>query len=261
MELKSDYCIRIDSLTINMINKNCFQIYISDNNEIPTQLLECIKTIKANCKDYKYQLFQSDELRDFINDNFDKDVIKAYDQLIPYAYKADLGRYCLLHKLGGWYFDISTTMTSKLPVVSNLTNIVFRDHAFPAGRPSWETCTSVIYSEAGSTLTEMAISMVVENVKNKYYGQYSLDPTGPGVFGRALAKLGPNKKTFHGMYIPLTPNHKIKNFACVLPSGKILAWGKKTHGTSSSNGLAHFGATGVNSYLDLYRSRKIYSEK
>lgn len=244
-----------------MINKNCFQIYISDNNLIPKQLLACIETIKANCNDYQYQLYQAKELRDFINDNFDKDVIEAYDKLIPYSYKADLGRFCLLYKLGGWYFDISTSMTSKLPKVTQLTNIVFRDHAFPAGRPAWETCTGGIYSEAGSELTEITISMIVANVKNKHYGQSPLDPTGPGVFGRALAKLGPNKKTLHGMYIPLTPEHKLKNFAFVVPSGKILAWGKKTHGTNLSEGLANLGATGVNSYADLYRARKIYSEK
>ncbi len=243
-----------------MINKNIFQIYISDSNEIPTQLTDCMESIKANSNGYKYQLYRGDELREFIKKNFDKDVIWAYDKLTPYSYKADLGRYCLLQKYGGWYFDISTSMTAKLPIVKNLSNIVFRDTPYPAGRSAWETSTSVIYSEAGNDLTKIAIDMVVENCKADFYGTFTLDPTGPGLFGRALAKIGPSKTTVNGMYLSLTPHHKLKNFACILPSGKILAWGKKTHGTNLSDGLGSFGAKGTNSYIELYKARKIYKQ-
>ena len=244
---------------INMINKNCFQIYISDNNEIPTQILECIQSIKGNCNGYKYQLFRADELREFIDKSFDKDVVQAYDKLAPYAYKADLGRYCLLQIYGGWYFDITTTMTSQLPNVKDVANIVFRDTAFPSGRPTWETSNCVIYSEAGSELTKVAIDMVVENCKMEFYGNSNLDPTGPGLLGRALAKIGPTKRTLNGMFLPLTPQHHFKNFANVLPDGKILAWGKKTFGTNLSDGLDSFGTKGTNSYRSLYNARKIYT--
>ena len=50
--------------------------------------------------------YDDKECRDFIKEHFHKNVLLAYDALIPGAFKADLFRYCELYINGGWWFDI-----------------------------------------------------------------------------------------------------------------------------------------------------------
>ena len=38
----------------------------------------------------------------FLADHYEPNVLEAYRKLIPYAYRADLARYCIVNKLGGW---------------------------------------------------------------------------------------------------------------------------------------------------------------
>ena len=44
--------------------------------------------------------------REFIKNNFDLDILNAYDILKPGAFKADLWRCCILYIYGGIYLDI-----------------------------------------------------------------------------------------------------------------------------------------------------------
>jgi mannosyltransferase OCH1-like enzyme len=55
--------------------------------------------------EYEYRILDDDESRLFIKNNFDIDILVAYDMLIPGSFKADLFRYCYLYINGGCYFD------------------------------------------------------------------------------------------------------------------------------------------------------------
>ena len=116
----------------------------------------------------------------------------------------------------------------------------------------------MIYCTQESKFIEHALNVVVDRVNTRYYGNSSLDPTGPGAFGYALATHETNETIITGWYHALTPNHMNKNNAFILPDGRIIAFGKATTGTSSGLGLSAFGATGTNSYEDMYRVRRIY---
>jgi mannosyltransferase OCH1-like enzyme len=67
---------------------------------------DCVNSIKTKNPDFIHHLFDDDDCRNFIKDNFPEDVLYAYDTLIPGAYKADLWCYCILYKKGGIYLDI-----------------------------------------------------------------------------------------------------------------------------------------------------------
>ena len=99
-------------------NKNFFQIVLSTNADQDLRLppmLENASQHSQDClPDFSYTRWNNDSLREFIAKSFSKDVINAYDSLVPLAYKADLGRYCLLYQCGGWYADISLKIISKL---------------------------------------------------------------------------------------------------------------------------------------------------
>ena len=51
--------------------------------------------------------------REFIKVNFNPLVLKAYDTLIPTAYKADLFRLCVLYINGGIYGDLTQEFLTR----------------------------------------------------------------------------------------------------------------------------------------------------
>jgi mannosyltransferase OCH1-like enzyme len=55
--------------------------------------------------EYEYRILDDAECRTFIKNNFNVDILVAYDMIIPGSFKADLFRYCYLYINGGCYFD------------------------------------------------------------------------------------------------------------------------------------------------------------
>ena len=105
------------------------QIYISNQNisSLPSKLKDISSNIKKFFPDAKHIIYNNEMLREFIIKNFSKEVVLAYDSLIPYAFKADLGRYCLLYELGGWYFDIAVKVIMRPKISKDIEWISFRD--------------------------------------------------------------------------------------------------------------------------------------
>jgi mannosyltransferase OCH1-like enzyme len=64
--------------------------------------------------EYQYILFDDSECRFFIKNNFDDDILKAYDLLVAGSFKADLFRYCYLYINGGCYFDCKQILRCPL---------------------------------------------------------------------------------------------------------------------------------------------------
>lgn len=89
------------------IPNNIFQTW--QDKKLPPLMYLAIQNIKKLNPRFKYYLFDDDECREFIKNNFYIDFLNAYDNLIPGAYKADLWRYCILYKKGGIYLDVKYT--------------------------------------------------------------------------------------------------------------------------------------------------------
>ncbi len=91
-------------------------IYLTGQSNAPLseQISANLDSFKRNYSDFEHVLYTDASLRTFISENFESAVLWAYDQLIPLAYKADLGRYCLLYKLGGVYSDLSISFTGEV---------------------------------------------------------------------------------------------------------------------------------------------------
>ena len=81
------------------------QIFLSDAEDqtLSPFLRHATGTVQTAFPKEEHTIYNKETLRQFIADNYDLDVLWAYDSLRPYSYKADLGRFCLLNKLGGWY--------------------------------------------------------------------------------------------------------------------------------------------------------------
>ena len=232
------------------------QIFLSDSEdqELSPFLKYATSTVQNAFSNDNHTIYNKDSLRQFIADNYDADVLWAYDSLRPYSYKADLGRFCLLNKLGGWYLDIAVRMVNPVDVGDRIEWLAFRDiQRF--SYTSWACATTVLYSKPNNIALATAIEMIVNNCREKYYGITPLCPTGPTLLGQALAANGGNPNFVYGDYLELTPTHEQKNRAFVLPDGTIMAWSKPSGGGD----LTGVGAKGVNNYNELWAQRQVYA--
>jgi mannosyltransferase OCH1-like enzyme len=232
------------------------QIFLSDTDqELSPFLRHAVSTVKSAFPNDNHTVYNKNSLREFIADNYDADVLGAYDALRPYSYKADLGRFCLLNKLGGWYFDIPVRVMNPVEVGDRIEWLAFRDiQRF--SYTSWACATTVLYSKPNNSALTTAIEMIVNNCQEKYYGITPLCPTGPTLLGAALAANGGNANFVYGDYLELTPTHEQKNRAFVLPDGTIMAWSKPSGGGD----LTGVGAKGVNNYNELWANRQVYAQ-
>ena len=230
------------------------QIFLSDNGaELSPFLGHATGTVRQAFPEANHQIYTKETLRAFIEANYSAEVLWAYDCLKPYSYKADLGRFCLLNKLGGWYMDIAVRVVNPVEIGDRIEFLAFRDiQRF--SYTTWACATTVLYSKPDNMALTTAIEMIVNNCHEQYYGITPLCPTGPTLLGAALAANGGNANFVYGDYLELTPTHEQKNRAFVLPDGTIMAWSKPSGGGD----LTGVGAKGVNNYNELWAARDVY---
>jgi mannosyltransferase OCH1-like enzyme len=155
-----------------VIPQNIFQTW--HTKMLPPLMFNAVKRIRKHNPRFNYKLFDDNECREFIKNNFKSDVLFAYDSLIPGAYKADLWRYCILFMHGGIYLDIKFSPLNGFKFI----NLCESEHlvldADGAG-----IYNALMVCKPGNQILYKAIRQIVENVKNKYYGSCCLCPTGP----------------------------------------------------------------------------------
>ena len=149
---------------------------------LPLLMRQNIQKIRRSNPRFEYFLFDDNDCREFIKNNFDSIILNAFDSLIPGAYKADLWRYCVLYINGGFYLDI------KYSGINNFRFIELSE------KEQWvlDIDGNNIYNAFIATLPKnelllKCINQIVENVKNKYYGGSCVDPTGPGLVSSLIS--------------------------------------------------------------------------
>jgi mannosyltransferase OCH1-like enzyme len=149
--------------------------------KLPSGMAESVEIIKILNPRFNHYLFDDNDCREFIQNNFDPSVLHAYNSLIPGAYKADLWRYCILYIKGGLYLDI------KLKCINGfkLIELTEKEH-FVKDRLSFGIYNALMVCKAGNPLLLKAINKIVENVKNRYYGNFFLEPTGPKLLSKII---------------------------------------------------------------------------
>lgn len=237
------------------------QIFISDDHAEPPEVLSrAIASVQQCFADYRYIRYNGESLRAFLEQHFDREVVAAYDKLLPYAYKADLGRYCLLYQQGGWYADISILMRQPVgPVGPDLDLVFFFDlgDGVVPSRTLFDVSNSLLYAKPRQAVFEQAIKTVVRHCHEEFYGVSIYCPTGPAVLGSAMASQPRSPRHLSGHLMPLTPNHPRRNLSFVLPDGQILAVFKK--GWMPPGEVLFGKREGTNNYADLWAQRRVYA--
>ena len=166
--------VYIQSNIQNEIPLNIFETW--HTKDLPPKMKEVVDKIKEENPQFTYHLHDIEDCRNFIRDNFKNDVLDAYDKLIPLSYKSDLWRYCVLYKYGGIYLDIKFKPINNFKFISIVDKEHFTKDFETSGRG---VCTCFIVSKPNNDKLLKAIEGIVENVKNIYYGNGTLEPTGP----------------------------------------------------------------------------------
>jgi mannosyltransferase OCH1-like enzyme len=180
---------------------------------LPPKMRECVDKLKRDNPEFTHNLYDDADCREFIRDNFEPEVLDAFDKMIPGAYKADLWRYCILYKKGGIYLDIKfqcqkgfkllelcdknylvleRPFAGKINIADEL-NMINSHHYFnniykKIDVNFWQDrrigiYNAVMVSEPQNPLLWKCIQKVVKNVNTKYYGYNPLYITGPGLLG------------------------------------------------------------------------------
>jgi hypothetical protein len=229
-------------------------IYLTGHqpSALPDKIAANLASFKKCYADFEHQLYTDDSLREFIQKNHPPEVLWAYDQLIPLAYKADLGRYCLLYRLGGIYADLSISFFQRvwLDEFPGKKLFFFRDGFSHA---PWIVSNSILMARPGQFIFKYLIDKIVEHVKTHFYGFNPLCPTGPNLMGRAAAQLLEMDEFATGEVVRINKNPSTSSYSYLIPSGEVLAVNVK-----SGNGLASLGASVSNNYNDYWNSRNIY---
>ena len=162
-----------------IIPTNIFQTWHS--KFLSPLMAKSIFIIKKLNPRFNYFLFDDNDCRKFIKTYFRHDVLDAYDKLIPGAYKADLWRYCVLFIKGGIYLDIKYTPLNGFKFI-NLTeseHLVYDINGI-------NIYNALMVCLPGNKLLINSINTIVENVKNKFYGNCYLEPTGPALLAKLI---------------------------------------------------------------------------
>lgn len=150
--------------------------------ELPMYLREIHAERVEQNPEFQHFLFDEGDSMRFLEKHFDERVQRAYKRLIPDSYKSDLWRYCVLFVCGGMYVDIKFRCVNgfRYLQMAGEEQLWVRDLEKP------NVLTGLMVSLPGNPVLKRAIDRVVWNVENEYYGEGTLDPTGPQLLGRCM---------------------------------------------------------------------------
>ena len=177
-----------------VIPLNIYQTW--HTKDLPPLMKNAVNKIIYNNPRFNYQLFDDDDCRNFIKDNFDINVLNAFDSLIPGAYKADLWRYCILYKNGGVYLDIKYAPVNGFKFI----NLMEKEH-WVLDMDKNGIYNALMVCKPNNEILLKAINKVVTNVKNKFYGSNCLHPTGPIMLAEFFTQSDKNNfDMYHDIY-------------------------------------------------------------
>ena len=119
----------------------------------------------------------------FIDRYCTKRMKKAYDALIPTAYKADLLRLFLVYKYGGWYNDMGHVYVQSLDVIATPYDGYV---CTPDPATAWGLHDAFFGAYPRHPLIKFMANYCVNNVMHKNFGIDPLDISSPTAIGRAF---------------------------------------------------------------------------
>jgi mannosyltransferase OCH1-like enzyme len=167
-----------------MIPKNIFQTHKSKKYICNNQKLHNAVNSWQKHTDFKYHFYTDDQCEQFIKDNFEEPVYKAYMKVPLAVMKADLWRYCVIYYYGGIYADTDT--------ICKVNPNIFINNALLTIVPESDKihlCQWVFAGQKGCPFLKSIIDLSVERILSikEIKGEHIVHHlTGPGVFTHGI---------------------------------------------------------------------------
>ena len=217
-----------------------------NTKKLPSKMRECVEKLKKDNREFEHHLYDDNMCRKYIKQNYSKDVLDAFDKLIPGAYKADLWRYCILYKKGGIYLDIKFQCAkgfklikltdkeyfvldrpfAKMMDVEEELNIINNRNYYSnifsnIDTNYWKNKNIGIYNafmvcKPKNPVLLECINKIVEHTKTNYYGHNPLYVTGPGLLGDLYFKNNFNKIQEFDLFNSLGGNYILNRKRVIL---------------------------------------------
>jgi mannosyltransferase OCH1-like enzyme len=153
-----------------------FNIYQTwHTKDLPPKLLEAANSIITNNPAFTYHLYDITDCSEFIKNNFNNDVFETYQRLIPYSYKSDLWKYCILYINGGVYLDMGFNNITSVNFVEFTDQEYFVKDLEEHGGGIYN---GFIIVKPMNEILLHCILKIVENVKNKRFCSHPFEVTG-----------------------------------------------------------------------------------
>ena len=180
-----------------MIEKNIFQCYWNRNPSIEPLVSIMINKYKLMNPDYTHYLYDENDMDNFVNENFNKEIIECYNKLNIRIARSDFWRYLVLFKYGGVYLDMDSGIEKSLDEL-----IKEDDQAIitAEGNPNLYVQWGLIFSKEHPILKK-TIELICNNIKNNSYPNDIHKMTGPMVYSKAINEI--HKELFNNII-----NHK-----------------------------------------------------
>lgn len=173
---------------MSLIPKKIFQSW--KTHKLSSEMKAATDTIIKNNPNYKYELSDDSECRNFILKSFGRVYADAFDDLIPGAFKSDFWRYGKLYVEGGVYMDIDFTalpgVTLDSIIGANDTFISVVDIKNISYRPPCGIYQAFIACAPKHPLMLKAFELTYYNIINHSNNTGILDITGPVMLGKIL---------------------------------------------------------------------------
>ena len=168
------------------IPKKIFQTWKTKDLNDGLTLLS--KSFREKNPGYEYFLYDDDDCRKLIEENFEPIVLEVYDRIIPGAFKADLWRCCALYIEGGIFCDIDMICMKSFDSIIN-DDIEFFAPIDSNSRGAHDLYNAFMGSTPGHPILKRCIDTIVDNVINETWRknkQPPLDFSACGVLGRCV---------------------------------------------------------------------------
>jgi mannosyltransferase OCH1-like enzyme len=167
---------------VRHIPRRIFQTW--NTKVLPSKIQSSVDEMLRLNPTYTYRLFDDDEMKHYIAQNFDQETNLAYSMLNVGAAKADFWRYLVLFKEGGIYLDIDSVIYNSLDllIANNDRAIISRENA-PFVFLQW-----CLMFEASHPILELTIRKSIHNIINKTTNDL-MYLAGPKVFSHAINEL------------------------------------------------------------------------
>lgn len=147
----------------------------NQNKDVPVRMHQAMETICKQNPEYAYVYFDDERARAFLLEEYGDRYLKAYDDLIPGAYKADYFRYAYLCKRGGVYLD------TGMVCIKPLREVIRPNDQFIS--PEDDGCGGIynafICSVPDHPIIKKCLDICLHNIESRYMGPDTLHITGP----------------------------------------------------------------------------------